>query len=265
MRTHLPAGGALLLGCVLANLSAQIRVEVPAPSGRINITYTEPADEGQADRLRDLAVRLKPVADQLASLDQIDIVLVHSQRELDQRLGREGALSGVSYVHGILFLSPLTWERNPTDEALEHEMREALVRYTVVRLAGGNHVPNWLEEGLVSVLTRRPVAPATAELVARRAPLLLTQFETQDPAVGHWAVRYLTEARGDLDSLRQLLSLIAQRPDTFIENLQLVFATSVGELERGWRDWLQQQVEEEKRRRQGGVREGPLIKDRDPD
>ncbi len=197
MRMHVWVGAALLAAVPLA-VGAQVRVELPAPSGRVNVTFTEPSDEGQADRLRDLAVRLKPIADQLETFDQIDIVVVHSQRELDQRLGpgQAGALTGVSYVHGILFLSPLTWQRNPTDEALDHEMQEALARYAVVRLAGGNRVPDWLEEGLVSVLTRRPVAPITAEQVARRADLLLAQFEAADPAVGHWAVRYLVDERG---------------------------------------------------------------------
>lgn len=259
--------GAGLLAAVALGVSGQMRVELPAPSGRVNVTFTEPSDEGQADRLRDLAVRLKPIADQLERFDQIDVVVVHSQRELDQRLGpgQAGALTGVSYVHGILFLSPLTWQRNPTDEALDHEMQEALARYAVVRLAGGNRVPEWLEEGLVSVLTRRPVAPMTAEQVARRADLLLAQFEAADPAVGHWAVRYLIDERGGLTSLRQLLRLVSQRPDTFVENLQLVYGVSVGELERSWRAWLERLVAEDKRLREGGVREGPLIRDPNPD
>lgn len=266
MRIAVSVGLVMLVATPLG-LGAQVRVELPAPSGRINVSFTEPSDEGQADRLRDLAVRLKPVADQLETFDQIDIVIVHSQRELDQRLGpdKAGALTGVSYVHGILFLSPITWERNPTDEALEHEMQEALARYAVVRLAGGNRVPDWLEEGLVSVLTRRPVAPMTAEQVARRADLLLAQFEQRDPTVGHWAVRYLVDDRGGLTPLRQLLRLVSQRPDTFVENLQLVYVVSVGELERAWRAWLERLVAEDKRQREGGVREGPLIRDRDRD
>jgi len=257
--------GTILLAAVPLGLSAQVQMVLPAPSGRVNVSFTEASDEGQADRLRDLAVRLKPVADQLETFDQIDIVVVHSQRELDQRLGpgKAGALTGVSYVHGILFLSPLTWERNPTDEALEHEMQEVLARYAVVRLAGGNRIPDWLEEGLVSVLTRRSVAPITAEQVAQRAGMLLTQFEAQDPTVGHWAVRYLLDERGGLISLRQLLLLVSQRPDTFVENLQLVYRVRVGELERAWRAWLERLVAEDKRQREGGVREGPLI--RDPD
>src|SRR3972149_8136972 len=105
--------GLVMLVATPLGLGARVRGELPAPSGRINVSFTERSDEGQADRLRDLAVRLKPVADQLETFDQIDIVIVHSQRELDQRLGpdKAGALTGVSYVHGILFLSPLTWER----------------------------------------------------------------------------------------------------------------------------------------------------------
>jgi hypothetical protein len=50
-----------------------------------------------------------------------------------------------------------------------------------------------------------------------------------------------------------------------VENLQLVYGVSVGELERDWRNWLERVVEEEKRRREGGVREGPLIRDENPD
>jgi hypothetical protein len=170
-------------------LAAQVRVEVPAASGRINVKFTESSDEGQADRLMELATRLKPISDQLDNLSDIDMVIVHSQRELDQRLGgeAEGRLVGVSYVHGILFLSPISWERNPTDEALEHEMEEALVRYTATRMAGGNRMPDWLEEGLVRVLARRPAAPATAELVARQADLLLapaTRHLRGEPAIG---------------------------------------------------------------------------------
>src|SRR3972149_742573 len=147
MRIAVSIGLVMLVAAPLG-LGAQVRVELPAPSGRINVTSPAPPDGGRAARLRDLAVRLKPVADQLETFDQIDIVIVHSQRELDQRLGpdQSGTLTGVSYVHGILFLSPTTWERNPTDEALEHEMQEALARYAVVRLAGGNRVPDWLEE-----------------------------------------------------------------------------------------------------------------------
>lgn len=249
------------LGLLVASAAvAQVRVEVPGASGRIHVSFSEPGDEGQADRLRELAARLKPVADQLQSLDAIEIVIVRSPRDLDQRLGVEGALSGVSYVNGILFLSPLAWQVNPTDEALEQEMTVALVRYTVTCVAGGNRVPEWLEDGLVSVLTRRPFSPASAEGIVRRAPLLLTQFETDEPAVGYWAVRYFVEARGGLGELRQVLRLVAQRPDSFIENLQLATGVPVGELERGWRAWLQSQIDEERRKREGGVREGPLIK-----
>ncbi len=243
--------------------AAQLQVEVPVPTGKINVTFTERSDEGQADRLRELASRLKSVSDQLAALDQVDIVVVHTRRELEQRLGHDapGALTGISYLHGILFLSPLAWDQNPTDEALDHEMGEALVGYAVVRTAGGNRVPGWLEDGLVSVLTRRPVAPVSAELVARRADLLLTQFQADDANVGHWAVQYLVDQRGGLTPLRQLLRLVAQRPDTFVENLQLVYGVPVGELERDWRAWLERVVEDDRKRREGGVREGPLIRE----
>lgn len=268
MRTRTP----LLFGCVgllvlPLVMAAQVRVEVPAVSGRINVRFSESSDEGQADRLRELAARLKPISDQLDSLSDVDLVVVHSRRELEQRLGAgsEGRLVGISYVHGILFLSPVSWERNPTDDALEYEMEEALVRYAVTRMAGGNRVPDWLEEGLVRNLARRPSAPATAEEVARRADLLLAEYETTDPHVGFWAVRYLLDARGGLTFIRQLLRLTGQRPDTFVENLQLVYGVPVGELERDWRNWLERVVEEEKRRQEGGVREGPLIRDPNPD
>src|SRR3970282_270532 len=99
-------------------------------------------------------------------------------------------------------------------------MEQALVRYAAVELAGGNPLPDWLESGLVSVLTRRPFAGATAEAAAQRAPLLLTRFEADDPAVGYWAVRYLVEVRGGLTSIRQLLRLMAQRPHRRGENLR---------------------------------------------
>ena len=259
MTAQLLRGVAFILLATVA-AAAQVRVEVPGASGRIHVSFSEPGDEGQADRLRELAARLKPVADQLQNFDEVEIVVVRSPREMEQRLGEAGALSGVSYVHGILFLSPLAWQVNPTDEALEQQMTVALVRNTIVRLAGGNRVPDWLEEGLVSVLTRRPFSPASAEVIVRRAPLLLAQFDTEDPAVGYWAVRYFVEARGGLGELRQVLRLLAQRPDSFIENLQLATETSVGELERGWRVWLQRQIDDERRKREGGVREGPLIK-----
>jgi len=260
-------GTAIVVFLLPPGLAAQVRVEVPAASGRINVRFSESSDEGQADRLRELAARLKPISDQLDALSDIDLVVVHSRRELEQRLGAdsEGRLVGISYVHGILFLSPVSWERNPTDDALEYEMEEALVRYTVARMAGGNRVPDWLEEGLVRTLARRPSAPATAEMVSRRAALLLAEFEAADPHIGFWAVRYLMDARGGLTSIRQLLRLAAQRPDTFVENLQLVYGVPVGELERDWRNWLERVVAEEKRRQEGGVREGPLIRDPNPD
>lgn len=267
-RWNLWLAGAALTTLVFAVASAaQVRVEVPAASGQINVKFSERADEGQADRLRDLAARLKPISDQLDNLDQIDIVVIHSEREFERDLGgtAEGRQAAVSYVRGILFLSPLSWQRNPTDEALEYEMEEALVRYVTTRLAGGNRLPDWLVDGLVRVLTKRPAAPATAEGVAQRAPLLLAQFDADDPNVGYWAVRYLVEARGGLTAIRQLLRLTSQRPDTFVENLQLVYGVPVGELERDWRGWLERLVEEDKRRREGGVQEGPLIKEQNRD
>lgn len=256
--------GVALLLLVPCGLAAQVRIET-TPAARINVTYTEPADAPQAERLRELAARLKGVADQLEPLEEINLVVVHSQRELEQRLGpeAEGRLSGASYVHGVLFLSPNSWTRNPTAEALDAEMREALVRYNVLRLAGGNRVPHWLEEGLVSVLTNRAIAVPAGEAVAQRGPLLLTRFEPDDPAVGFFAVRYLVETRGGLAQTRQLLRLTAQRPDSFVENLQLVYGVPAGELERDWRRWLTAMVEADKRQRQTGVREGPLVKDRE--
>lgn len=260
---RIPAALAVAaLALAVPTTSAQVRIENPGTSGRINVSFSEPGDEGQANRLRELAARLKPVADQLQNLEQVDLVVVHTPRELEQRLGpgHAGALSGASFIHGILFLSPNAWQQNPTDEALEQEMSVALVRNTVTQLAGGNRLPDWLEDGLVSVLTRRPFVPVSAEPIVRSAPLLLARFEAQEPAVGYWAVRYLVEARGGLASLRQLLRLVAQRPDSFVENLQLVYGVTVGELERDWRRWLEQLVEEDKKLREGGVRQGPLIK-----
>jgi hypothetical protein len=266
-RWNVLLAGAALTTLVFVPAAAQVRVEVPAASGQINVKFSERADEGQADRLRDLAARLKPIADQLENLDRIDIVIIHSEREFKRDLGGtgEGRLAAVSYVRGILFFSPLSWQRNPTDEALEYEMEEALVRYVANRMAGGNRLPDWLTDGLVRVLAKRPAAPATAELVAQRAPLLLAQFDADDPNVGYWAVRYLVEARGGLTAIRQLLRLTSQRPDTFVENLQLVYGVPVGELEGDWRGWLERLVEEDKRRREGGVQEGPLIKQQNRD
>ncbi|MEE8199638.1 MAG: hypothetical protein V3R29_00580 [Candidatus Acidoferrales bacterium] len=250
---------ALLLMAGLPNsAAAQVRLEPPPQpqTARINVTYTEPSDEGQAERLRDLAARMKPTANQLEFLDRVDILIVHTPREFRQRLGRElESFSAVSYVHGILFLSPLSWQRPPTEEALRLEMEQALVRYVANQLAGGNRLPDWLENGLVAVLTRQPFALTTAEQVARRAPLLLARFEEEDPAVGYWAVLYLVEERGGLGSVRQLLRLVAQRPDTFLENLQLTYGVPAGQLERDWRQWLQAKVEAEKEER-----EGPLIR-----
>jgi hypothetical protein len=255
-------GFAVLLVLPLG-LAAQVRIET-TPGAKINVTYTEAADEPQADRLRELVARVKGAADQLDPLTEIPLVIVHSPRELDQRIGpeAEGQLSAVSYVHGILFVSPAGWTRNPTDEALELEMRQALIRYNVLRLAGGNRVPFWLEDGLVSALTQRPFAVPTGEFVAQRAPLLLARYEPDTPEVGYWAVRYLVEERGGLTPIRQLLRLTAQRPASFVENLQLVYGLPAGELERQWRTWLTNVVEADKRQQKTGVREGPLVKDR---
>ncbi|MFQ5668023.1 MAG: hypothetical protein ACE5I7_16530 [Candidatus Binatia bacterium] len=255
------------LGLLLAATPAlaQVRFENFGTSGRINVTYTEPSDEGQATRLQELAATLKPLADQLHPLEEINIVIVHSRRELEQRLGpgHDGALAGVSYIHGILFLSPIVWQTNPTQEALEQQMKDALVRYAVLFLSGGNRLPGWLDQGLVSFLTQRTFGVGTAEPVARAAPLLLARREAAELAVGYWAVRYLAEERGGLPVLQQLLRLHARRPDTFVEDLELTYGVSVGELERDWRQWLAAMVERDKRERESGVREGPLV--RDPD
>lgn len=259
MRSHLSV--FFVLAGLASSLTAQVRVEVPAPSGSVNVTFTDPADQGPAERLRDLVLRLKPLADQLHDVQHIELTLIRSQRELDLRLGsqRAGALSGVSYVHGILFLSPVNWQGNPTEEAIEHEVKQAMVRYAANRLAGGHQLPEWLEEGLVSVLTKRTFPSATAELVAGSAALLLAQRQADDPAAGYWAVRYLVEARGGLGPVRQLLRLVAQRPDNFLENLQLVYGAPVGTLESEWRSWLRNLVEEA-RKGEGRVRQGPVIK-----
>ncbi len=262
MRNRLALAAWVVFLAATPRVSAQETVELPGTAGRINVGFTEPADQGQAERLREVAARLKPVSDQLENLEEIKIVILHSARELELRLGpgHMGAFSGASYLDGILFLSPLTWQRNPTDEAIDQEMSEALVRYTALQLAGGNRLPAWLEQGLVSALTKRTFGATTGELIAHRAALLLAEAESEDPAVGHWAVRYLLEARGGLAPVRQLLRLVAQRPGSFIENLQLVYGVQVGELERDWRRWLLQQVEEEKKR-EGTTRQGPLRKD----
>ncbi|MGH9862409.1 MAG: hypothetical protein ACRD35_03215 [Candidatus Acidiferrales bacterium] len=262
MKNRLALAAVLAFVAAAPRLSAQETVELPGATGRINVGFTEPADQGQAERLREVAARLKPVSDQLENLEEINIVVLHSARELELRLGpgHLGASSGASYLDGILFLSPLAWQRNPTDEAIDQEMSEALVRYTALHLAGGNRLPAWLEQGLVSVLTKRTFGATTGELIARRASLLLAETESDDPAVGYWAARYLLEARGGLGQVRQLLRMVAQRPDGFVENLQLVYGVPVGELERDWRRWLLQQVEEEKKR-EGTTRRGPLVKD----
>ena len=255
----------MVLGWVLlpVALIAQARLEVPPPTGEIHVTYTEPSEEGQAVRLREMTAELLSMVDPLERIDRVDIVIVHSALELEQRLGRANALSGVSYVHGILFLSPLNWQVNPTAEAIQHELREALIRLTTLQLAGGHRLPSWLEEGLVAVLGKRSYDPVTAESVFLRAPLLLDQWEPDAGdrgATGYWAVRYLVEERGGFGSIRQLLRLVAQRPDSFRENLSLVYGTSVGELERAWRSWLARLVAEARRKREGGVREGPLVR-----
>ena len=60
---------------------------------------------------------------------------------------------------------------------------------------------------------------------------------------------------------KEITRLGAQRPDNFLENLRLVYGVPVGTLERDWRAWLRQVVEEAGKG-EGRVREGPLIKDR---
>jgi hypothetical protein len=253
----------LLAAVLLSAASLWAQVNPALTRGEIHVTYTEPADAGQADRLRDVAARVKGAADQLEPLDRVDIAVLHSRRELDLRVGPEGTseLTAVSYVHGILFLSPMSWQGVPTEEALEHEMRRALIRYTALRLAGGNLLPDWLDQGLVGVLAEQPFAPASAEPVAARASLLLAERQADDRAVGYWAVRYLIEARGGLAPLRQLLRLVAQRPDSFVENLQLTYGVPVGELERDWRAWMKKLAEEDRKKRDGR-RDGPLTRDR---
>jgi hypothetical protein len=73
MRGSLLIGLAVLLVMGPPALAAQVRVEVPAASGRINVKFTESSDEGQADRLMELATRLKPISDQLDNLSDIDM------------------------------------------------------------------------------------------------------------------------------------------------------------------------------------------------
>jgi hypothetical protein len=154
----------------------------------------------------------------------------------------------------VLFLSPLTWPTNPTDDALEAEMEAAVVRHALLRLSGGHRLPAWLDAGLVSFLTHQQFAPTTANLVAQRAEMLLGEWDASDPAAGYWAVRYLVEERGGLENLQRVLRATAQRPDMFFNNMVLVYNTPVGQLERDWRGWLDAFVEEDRRQREGGVR-----------
>lgn len=258
MAARIVLAAALVL---VPTLSAQ--VAAPVTTGEIHVSYIEASDAGQATRLQEVAARVKATADRLDPLDRIEIVIVHSRREFDLRVaGKDaGEVAAASYLHGILFLSPVAWAGAASEETLEHEMRRAMIRYAALRLAGGNRLPAWLDQGLWSVLAERPFAPASAEPIVSRAPLLLTQWESDDPAVGYWAVRYLVEARGGLAPLRQLLRLVAHRPDTFVENLEGAYGVPVGELERDWRAWLARLVEEDKRKREDR-RDGPLVRDR---
>ncbi|MBI4461760.1 MAG: hypothetical protein HY653_02535 [Acidobacteria bacterium] len=232
----------------------------------IFVTFTDPADEGMAERVRDVAARMKTFADQLENVERVEIHLVHSPRELALRAGGETSARVVpSYVHsGFFLLSPLAWPGNPTQEAIEHEVQQGLVLYAIHYLAGGNRLPAWLEEGLLAHLTRQEFPAPTAGLVAQRAGLLLARFEPPEPAVGYWAVKYLVELRGGLGAIRQLLRLVAQRPDLFVDNLQLVYGTSVGELERAWRAWCQELAEQEEQRQKGGIQVGPLRREPPP-
>lgn len=251
--------GSLMV--LLACLVAAGRPATPQEtSAGIFVTFTEPADEGQAERVRDVAARMKTFADQLENVARVEIHLVHSPGALALRVGKETAARVVpSYVHGGFFLlSPLAWTGNPTQEAIEHEVQQGLVLYAITYLAGGNRLPAWLEQGLLAYLTRQEFAPVTAGPAADRAELLLTGFETGEPAVSYWAVKYLVEERGGLAPIRQLLRLVAQRPDLFVENLQLAYSTPVGELERAWRAWCRAQVEQEEKRQRGGPQVGPL-------
>lgn len=250
---------ASIILSVAVGAHAQVRVVEPAASGTVNVTWSHPEDEPQALRLRDLVFRVKPVSDALHPVEEVSVVIVHSQRELDLQLGpdRAGDLAGASYVRGILFLSPLSWLTSPTDEALESRMEEAMVRYAALNLAGGHRLPEWLDEGLVRYLTKQPFAPTTAAIVAARAEVLLSSWEADDPAIGFWAVRFLVEERGGLPAIQRLLRIMSMRPDTFRENMELVYSSSVGQLERDWRAWLNALVEEDRRQREGGVRRIP--------
>ena len=251
---------ALLLSLTWSSWASTPVAAAPESTPGIFVTFTDPADQGLSERVRDVAARMKTFADQLENVPRVEIYLVRSARELSLRAGSETAARVVpSYVHGGFFLlSPMVWPGNPTEEAIEHEVQQGLVLYAISAAAGGNRLPAWLEQGLLAYLTRQELPPLTAGQVAQRAGLLLTRFEVAEPAVGYWAVKYLVDDHGGLAPLRQLLRLVAQRPDLFVDNFQLVYGASVGELERGWRTWCQEIVEREEKRQKGGIQVGPL-------
>ena len=240
-------------------LTAQVRVVEPAPSGKVNVTYSHPDDKPMAERLRDLVFRVKPVSDALYNIRELDLIVVHTQREFDLQVGASvpGAVAEASYVRGILILSPLAWTRNPTDETLEAEVEQAVVRYATLQLTGGQSIPGWLSDGLVAYLAKQQFAPSTAALIADRTQVLLAVRGRQESAVGYWAVRFLVEERGGLAAIQRLLRMTARRPDNFIENFELIYAAPTGELERDWRDWLRANVERDRIQREGGVRRRP--------
>ncbi len=247
---------ALILAATCLGATAARAQQPPG----IYVTFTEPSDEGQALRVRDIAARMKTFADQLENVPRVEIHLVHSPRELALRVGGETSARVVpSYVHGGFFLlSPVAWPGNPTQETIEHEVQEGLVRYAISYLAGGNRLPAWLDQGLLAYLTRQEFPPLTAGLVAQRAELLLGRWEPTEPTIGYWAVKYLVEERGGLAALRQLLRLMGQRPDVFVDNLQLAYGTPVGELERAWRAWCKALAEREEQKQKGGIQVGPI-------
>lgn len=252
---------ALMTGMVLCALAAtaQVRVVQPAASGKVNASYSHPDDAPMAERLTDLIFRVKPVSDALHNVRELDLVVVHTQRELDLQLGpgQSGAVAAASYVRGILFLSPLAWTRNPTDEALEAEMERAMIRYATLQLTGGHAIPEWLGDGLVAYLAKQQFPASTAALVGTRAEVLLASRGRQESAVGYWAVRFLIEERGSLAAIQRLLRIVSRRPDNFFENFELIYASPIGELERDWRDWLAARVEGDRIQREGGVRRRP--------
>lgn len=256
--------GFLAVAILLAAPPA--RAQTPEPPRGIFVTFTDPTDEGQAARIQDIAAQMKSFADQLENVPRVEIHLVHSAGELALRAGGDTAMRVVpSYVHsGFFLLSPLAWPGNPTPEAIEYEVQRGLVLYAITYLAGGNRLPAWLEQGLLAYLTRQEFPPLTARPVAQRAELWLPRFDTREEAAGYWAVKYLVEQRGGLAAIRQLLRLVAQRPDLFVENLQLVYAISVGELERSWRAWCEAIAAEEEKRQKGGVQVGPLRREPPP-